>query len=65
MLESERESVVDEKQWNAMIFPGCFSKNALYYEAAENAYRTSVDHGGDGCVDYSPTKTTQETVKNR
>lgn len=63
--ESERESVVDEQQWNAIIFPGCFSKNGAYYEAAENAYRTSIENGGTGCVDYSSTKTTRETVKNR
>lgn len=46
----ERERILLEP-WhiNALLFPGCFAKNAEYYENAKNAYRTSREHGGEGC----------------
>jgi hypothetical protein len=49
----ENPSLIDERQWNAIVFPGCFAKNWAYYTDAQNAYRTSVEHGGQGCVDTS------------
>lgn len=52
-VEADRESILDERQWNAIIYPGCFSKNTKYYEDAINAYRTSRENGGRGCVSFS------------
>ena len=54
--ESERISMLSEKHWNAIIFPGCWAKNIDYYLDSQDAYRTSFEHGGKGCYhDRKPT----------
>ena len=48
--DSEMGSILDEKHWNAIIYPGCYAKNQAYYKESLNAYRTSMSHGGKGCL---------------
>lgn len=51
-LKKENISLVNETQWNAIMFPGCYAKNWKYYLDAQNAYRTSEKNGGKGCYKY-------------
>jgi hypothetical protein len=39
---------------NKIIFHGCSPKNKIFDECAQNAYRTSVANGGEGCIETSP-----------
>ncbi len=50
------KSIFNEKQWNAIIFPGCLAKNKEYYQDSANAYRTSVQNHGKGCLTFEGRK---------
>jgi hypothetical protein len=36
---------------DTVIYPNCKAKNELYYKCAKNAYRTSKQKGGRGCLE--------------
>jgi len=46
-------NLLDPRHFNAIIFPGCLSKNHVYYQDSMNSYRTSRQNGGIGCGDLS------------
>ena len=49
---------------NVIIYPGCMKKNEVYYSCSENAYRTSLDHGGIlGCRRTLPVCATSEWLE--
>jgi hypothetical protein len=43
------KKVLYPAEFRAITQPGC-SSSTLYYQCAKNAYLTSTDHGGSGCV---------------
>jgi hypothetical protein len=51
--DMNKKSLLSKQQWNAILYPGCYAKNWEYYQDAQNAYRTSKEHGGTGCIDNS------------
>jgi hypothetical protein len=48
-------SLLSAAQFGAIVFPGCSEINATYYACARDAYRTSREHGGEGCRGGRPT----------
>jgi hypothetical protein len=46
------QSLLDARHFNAIVFPGCYNKNREYYQNSINAYRTSKNHLGEGCLTF-------------
>lgn len=57
--EKEMNSILNESQWNAIVYPGCFEKNEEYYISSLNAHRTSIKNGGNGCIDMPDKKSNE------
>ncbi len=53
-VKTPRESMLFPAQFRLITAPDCAKDNALYLECAKNAYKTSVEHGGDGCDSSVP-----------
>ncbi len=45
-----RSSLLSPAEFNAVLNPGCSASNARFYRCAKNAYRTSLELGGAGCL---------------
>ncbi len=50
---ASHNNLLEPRHFNAIVYPGCVEKNHEYYQNSQNAYRTSMDHGGLGCADMS------------
>jgi hypothetical protein len=46
---SPENTIIKERHFNAIVYPGCLEKNHDYYFAGQNSYSTTSDRGGSGC----------------
>jgi len=44
------ENLLEPRHLNAILYPNCLAKNNAYYVESQNSKRTSVQHGGQGCL---------------
>lgn len=59
-----RKSLLFPAQWRAILYPGCNEKNPIYNACAKNAYLTSKEHGGTGCLKDLPSECMPGTETN-
>ncbi len=57
-----RTSLLLPAQFRSVIHPGCQPLNELYHKCAANAYRTSVEHGGEGCIKDTPSQCNDQST---
>ena len=48
--ESKNKSLLSPGQFNSILYGGCPSKNKLFNECADLAYKTSVEEGNENCL---------------